>query len=103
MMSGLLYIRSCQVCFTSGVGVTVEEKRAWIMAVVSLIAYAVYVVIILSRTGDTRLADVPYVATLLWTIGGAVVAQIVLHTLTMIGTPRGEMLKDQRDKEIAAV
>lgn len=80
---------------------TVEEKRAWIMAVVSLIGYAVYVVIILSRAGGTRLADVPYVATLLWTVGGAVVAAIVLEIVSMIGVPRGELLKDQRDKEIA--
>ncbi|WP_436499210.1 hypothetical protein [Actinokineospora sp. HUAS TT18] len=75
----------------------VEEQRAWIMGVVTIVAYAVYAVIILSRDG--ALVDVPYVVPMLWTIGAAIVASIVLHIVVSIAS--GESSKrDQRDREI---
>ncbi|MEV6522465.1 hypothetical protein AB0M43_11020 [Longispora sp. NPDC051575] len=77
-----------------------EEKRAWIMVVVSAVAYATYAVIILGRAGPTPLAEVPYVATLLWTVGGAIVASIALTILASIAGPRETRHKDQRDREI---
>jgi hypothetical protein len=83
-----------------GVSVGVEEKRAWSMAVVSAIAYAVYVVIILSRAGEGSLTGVSYVAPLLWTVGSAVVIEIVLNIAMTIREPKGSKLKDQRDLEI---
>jgi hypothetical protein len=104
-MSALLYIQSCQVCFTSGVGVGVEEKQAWSMAVVSTIGYAVYLVITLSRADGGPLTSVPYVAPLLWTLGAAIVVEIVLsialNIAASVSSPRGSKLKDQRDLEIA--
>ncbi|MGH3714138.1 MAG: hypothetical protein ACRDT4_11860 [Micromonosporaceae bacterium] len=76
-----------------------EEKRAWIMLVVTVGAYAAYLTIILGRAGPTPLAEVPYVWTMLWTIGAAIVTTIVLHIGVSIGS--GGQQKDQRDKEIA--
>ncbi|MFB4281050.1 MULTISPECIES: hypothetical protein [unclassified Nonomuraea] len=77
-----------------------EEKRAWVMVVVSAVAYLTYVAIILGRAGAVPLAEVPYAATLLWTVGAAIVAGIVLHiAVTLIWRDQiGK--KDRRDKEI---
>ena len=87
-MSNSLYLRS----------VAYEEKRAWIMAVVSVVAYAIYVIIVLGRAGDTPLPEVPYAATLLWTVGGAIVASIVLTIAAAVS--RDGSRTDQRDREI---
>lgn len=75
-----------------------EEKRAWIMLVVTIAAYAFYVITLLGRAGEIPLADVPYVSTMLWTIGGAILATIVLHIV--VSTTSSDE-KDQRDREIA--
>ena len=76
-----------------------EEKRAWIMLVVSVCAYAVYAVIILGRAGSASLTEVPYAATLLWSVGAAIVISIVLNIVVSIASG-GPAKKDQRDREI---
>lgn len=76
-----------------------EEKRAWIMLVVSVCAYAVYAVIILGRTGGASLTEVPYAATLLWSVSAAIVISIVLNIIVSIASG-GPAKKDQRDREI---
>ncbi len=78
-----------------------EEKRAWIMGVVSAIAYAIYVVTVLSRGGDGPLTDVPYVWPLVWTIVGAIIASIVLEIVAAASSGKDGTKKDQRDREIA--
>ncbi|MFD5245394.1 hypothetical protein ACFWIW_12655 [Amycolatopsis sp. NPDC058340] len=77
-----------------------EEKRAWIMVVVTICAYAAYLIVVLGRAGSGPLVDVPYVATLLWTIGAAIAASIVLNVAAAIASPRDAGRKDQRDREI---
>ena len=77
-----------------------EEKRAWIMVVVSVCAYAVYLVLIVGRAGDVPLAEVSYVAPLLWSIGGAVAASIVLTIAAGIAARQNGRQKDERDREI---
>jgi cell division protein FtsW (lipid II flippase) len=77
-----------------------EEKRAWIFLMVSAIAYATYAVVILGRAGVTPLAEVPYAASLLWSIGIAIVVSIVLNIVVGIFSPRDAKQKDQRDREI---
>jgi hypothetical protein len=89
MMSGSLYIWA----------VTLEEKRAWIMVVVSACTYVVYAVVIVGRAG-ARLADVSYVGTLLWAVGISIVASIVLNILASFVTSKDDTIKDQRDREI---
>ncbi len=74
-----------------------EEKRAWIMLVVSAAAYAIYTSVVLSRPGP--LTEVAYQGPLLWTVGGAIVANILLTIAAGIAAPRDNR-KDQRDREI---
>ena len=82
---------------------THQEKRAWIMLVVSAAAYAAYAAVILSRAGGHPLARVPYAATLLWTVGAAIAASVVAETALGI-VHRGESrLKDERDRRIGAL
>jgi hypothetical protein len=90
MVSSLLYIR----------GMPSEEKSAWIMGVLAVGTYAGYVAVVLGRAGDTPLAEVPYAAALLWTLGVSITASIGLHLLIGMFLPKGVRRKDQRDKEI---
>lgn len=72
-----------------------EEKRAWIMAVVSAVAYAIYLVLVLSGAHGAPLPQVTYEPALLWTIGGSIVTAIVLTIVF-----GGDTTTDQRDREI---
>ncbi|RSN10890.1 hypothetical protein DMC63_31080 [Streptomyces sp. WAC 05977] len=80
--------------------VAMEEKRAWIMVAVTVFGYAAYLIVVLRRAGSGPLVDIPYVAPLLWTIGAAIVASIVLNVAAAITSPRDAGRKDQRDREI---
>ncbi|WP_051389156.1 hypothetical protein [Arthrobacter sp. 35W] len=77
-----------------------EEKSAWVMLVVTVGAYAVYLAVVLGQASGTALAEVHYIPAMLWSIGGAIVAAIVLNTFAGIGSPKGAARKDQRDREI---
>jgi len=77
---------------------THQEKRAWIMLVVTVLAYGTYAVLILSRTHGRPLPQLPYAATMLWSIGGAVLASIVADVAT--GGPLRSRLTDVRDRQI---
>jgi cell division protein FtsW (lipid II flippase) len=70
------------------------------MLVVSIPAYGVYAGIILSRAGGQPLPQVPYAATLLWTIGASILASIVLEIALGVVNPRASRLKDDRDRQI---
>src|SRR6478752_641282 len=54
VMSALLYIHQCQVCFTWGAGVSFEEKRAWIYAVVAAGVSLVYFATVLGQVRPAR-------------------------------------------------
>ncbi|MEU5722402.1 MULTISPECIES: hypothetical protein [unclassified Micromonospora] len=77
-----------------------EEKRAWIMGLVAVAAYAAYVVIVLGRADGDPLADVSYAGPLLATVAGSIVASIALHIVVSAVSPEGANEKDQRDREI---
>jgi hypothetical protein len=77
-----------------------EEKSAWVMGVVAVGSYAVYLAVVLSLSGTMPLVDVPYVAPLLWTVGGSIVASIALHAFLGMLSPKEAGRKDQRDREI---
>ncbi|MCP9948879.1 hypothetical protein [Actinomadura madurae] len=85
----------------TGGAMALEEKRAWIMLTVSVCAYAAYLIAVLGRSGFGALADEPYAATLLWTVGAAVAVSIALNIAVAI--PAGGRAKDQRDREINRV
>ena len=78
-----------------------EEKRAWIMLVVTVGAYAAYLVTILGRAASAPLVDVDYAQSLLLTIGAAIVVGIVLNIVAGIASPSQK--KYQRDREINRV
>ena len=79
---------------------THQEKRAWIMLVVSAAAYAGYAATVLGRADGRDLVAVPYAASLLWTVGSAIVASIVVEIVLGIANPRASRLADARDKQI---
>ncbi len=78
----------------------VEEKRAWIMIVVTVVAYGAYLAVILGRSDSAPLAEQPYAAALLWSVGAAIVASIALHIAVSLISPEDGKVKDQRDREI---
>jgi hypothetical protein len=77
-----------------------EEKSAWIMGAPAIASYGVYAAVILGLAGTGPLAEVPYVAPLLWTVGASIAASIALHAVFGIASPRDAAKKDQRDREI---
>lgn len=77
-----------------------EEKSAWIMAAVTIVTYLWYLKTILGRAAGVPLAEVPYAATLLWTVGVAVVLIVIAHIVTAATAPRDAGKRDQRDREI---
>ena len=81
-------------------GMAFEEKSAWTYLLVSISAYSLYASIVLGRGDGSSLAEVRYVPTMLWTIGGAIVASIVLHIAITIASPKGADKRDERDKQI---
>jgi len=74
-----------------------EEKRAWIMVVVSAAAYATYAAIVLGRAGPVPLADVNYGATMLWCIGLAIAVSIVATIAVGIASGRARSARNPRD------
>lgn len=68
--------------------------------VVAVVAYAVYLVVVLGRAGDSALVDVAYAWPLVWTVVAAVVAAIVLNIASAIAFAEEVEEKDQRDREI---
>lgn len=77
-----------------------EEKRAWIMIMVTICAYGTYLVVVLRRAGDAPLAEVAYVSALLWTVGAAIAGTIVLSITVAVAGPKQDSRTDQRDREI---
>ncbi len=88
------------ILYIEGLAMTHNEKRAWIMLVVTVVTYATYLVTVASRANGRPLPDVPYAATLLWTIGAAIVASIVAEIAIGIVNPRASRDKDVRDRQI---
>jgi drug/metabolite transporter (DMT)-like permease len=79
---------------------TLEERRAWIRLVVAIAAYGGYVGVVLSQAAGRPLADAAYAAALLWSVGAAIAAAIVIETLSGAAGPRMSRVKDVRDKQI---
>ncbi|MGH3879849.1 MAG: hypothetical protein ACRDSK_22715 [Actinophytocola sp.] len=77
-----------------------EEKRAWIMLVTSVVGYVIYLVIVVGRLGDRPVDDVAYVGALLWTIGGAIVVNIIANIGLGIVARDEAGKRDERDREI---
>ncbi|ONH23039.1 hypothetical protein BL253_34000 [Pseudofrankia asymbiotica] len=79
---------------------THEQKRAWIRLVVAVVAYAAYVVAVAIRTDAHPLVDVRYVGPLLWSVGAAIAASIVVEIAIGVANPKASRVVDERDREI---
>ncbi|ASD21814.1 hypothetical protein B7495_06660 [Cryobacterium sp. LW097] len=77
-----------------------EEQRAWIMVVVAIVAYGIYLVLVLGGADGAPLEQAAYIPAMLWTIVGSIVAGILLNIIAAILSPHEAGRKDQRDKEI---
>ena len=82
-----------------------EERNTWVGLGVSVIGIVVYVLVVLQQAGDGPLTDVVWWPIMLWTIGGSIVASIVISILWgMFAGMRdrdGIGKSDQRDRDIA--
>ncbi|MFI1466788.1 hypothetical protein [Streptomyces wuyuanensis] len=77
-----------------------EEKRAWVMGVVAVAAYATYLAVVLGRADGVALAEVPYASVLLWSVGAAIAVTIALHIAIALASPGEADVKDERDRAI---
>ncbi|GAB2857761.1 hypothetical protein [Lentzea nigeriaca] len=77
-----------------------EEKRAWALAIIAVVGYAVYVLLVLGRADGRPLAEVPYAGAMLWTIGLGIVAGIVSGIWFGIAARDDGLQSDERDREI---
>ncbi|MCA2216455.1 hypothetical protein [Jidongwangia harbinensis] len=77
-----------------------DEKRAWMLGVVSVLAYVTYAAVVLARSGPVPVSQVPYAGALLTSVGAAIAVSIVLQVAVAARTPEGARSSDQRDREI---
>lgn len=77
-----------------------EEKGNWVFLAVNVVTYVAYLSVILGRAQDVPLTDVPYVSTMLWTIGIAIALSIVGNIVVAISKPSEADKSDVRDKDI---
>lgn len=78
-----------------------EEKGTWVYLVVAVVGYTVYLSLVLPQVAaGVAVEDVDYVPVMLWTIGGAIVATIVLRILVEIVFPSESTKGDVRDRDI---
>jgi hypothetical protein len=91
-----------KILYKAGTGgaMSFEEKGNWVYLVVSVVTYVAYLSVILGRAQDVPLTDVPYVSTMLWTIGIAVALSILGNIVVAISKPSEADKSDVRDKDI---
>ncbi|MEW5827168.1 MAG: hypothetical protein AB1778_10100 [Candidatus Bipolaricaulota bacterium] len=77
-----------------------EERNTWISGVATFVSYVVYLGIVLLRAKGIPLADVQYVAPLLWTLASSIIASIVGCVVGACLWGKGCGKKDVRDREI---
>ena len=77
-----------------------EEKNAWFMGVIAIVAYGFYITLLLGAAEGGPLYTVNYVPALILTIGAAILANIILNISVSIVSPRNARRKDDRDREI---
>ncbi|WP_326552415.1 hypothetical protein [Micromonospora sp. NBC_01813] len=77
-----------------------EEKGTWAFLVTTLGTYLGYVVAVVRRAGGGPLTEAPYVSTMLWALGIAIVAAIVLRIVVEMAVPSESYQIDVRDKDI---
>lgn len=77
-----------------------EEKGTWVFLVTTLGTFVGYVVAVLRRAGDGPLTEAPYVSTMLWALGIAIVGAMVIRIVVEMAAPSETYQIDVRDKDI---
>ncbi len=77
-----------------------EEKGTWVALVVSLVTFAAYLAVVLTRLRGSTPAEVAYAAPMLWTIGTAIVLTIVVRLAVQLVRPSETHRADERDRQI---
>ncbi|MGV8896734.1 MAG: hypothetical protein ACOH10_14575 [Rhodoglobus sp.] len=77
-----------------------EEKSAWIMGIIAVVAYSTYAIIMVDLGRTVPLPEVDYVPVMLWTIGASIVVSILLHIAIGLDSRKDAGKKDQRDRQI---
>ncbi|MGL4255149.1 MAG: hypothetical protein ACRCSL_02370 [Microbacterium sp.] len=82
-----------------------EERNIWASLIVSAIGVAIYTILVLQQAAGGPVDAVDWVPLMLWTIGGSIVAAIVVSIvwgmLAGMGDPDGVGKSDQRDRDIS--
>jgi hypothetical protein len=79
--------------------VTHEQRAVWIYLAISIVAYAIYLILVIPQVLSRPVAEVDYIPVILWTIGGSIVGAIVVNIIAGIFSRNAEQ-GDRRDKEI---
>lgn len=82
-----------------------EERNMWSSLIASLIGVVAYVVVVLQQAAGRPLTEVAWWPVMLWTIGGSIVAAIVVSIVWGIiagaRDPDGVGASDERDRAIS--
>jgi MFS family permease len=82
-----------------------EERNTWSSLIASVIGIAAYAIVIAPQLASTPVAQIDWLAPMLWTIGGAIVGAIVLSILWGIFAGMRDRddvgRSDERDRDIA--
>lgn len=78
-----------------------EEKYTWVLGVLAIVTYGVYLAIMVPRLGAGPVGDIAYIDVMLWTIGGSIIASIVITIILGMFSPKTVGKKDDRDREIS--
>jgi hypothetical protein len=76
------------------------EKGVWSYLTVALLTFAAYATAILVRAGGGPLTDVPYVSTLLWTVGVGMVLSMLIRGGVDHAHAGQPHRSDERDRDI---
>jgi hypothetical protein len=76
--------------------VSYDEKNSWVFLVTAVIGYATYLILL------AVLGPGSYVPLLLWTVGGAIVVNILASIVISTTQRREARQRDARDREVKA-
>ncbi|GAB2999551.1 hypothetical protein [Saccharothrix stipae] len=77
-----------------------EERGTLVYLVVSVLTYLGYAVVVLGRAGGRPLAEVSYLAPMLWAIGVSIALSIISRIAMEIAKPSDSYKADARDRDI---
>lgn len=73
-----------------------DEKNSWVYLVTAVAGYATYLILL------AVLGPASYVPLLLWTVGGAIVVNILASIVISATDPKEGRRRDARDREVKA-